>query len=223
MISIRAVIFDAGGTLIHPARPVGETYARFARTHGIELASDATTAAFRAAMQRASPRAPGSVPSNGDDRAWWKQVVRGSLADRDFVESPKFETFFEEVYLYYAHPEAWEIYPEVSEVLKALRDEPVVLAVLSNWDARLHSVLDGNGLGSLLPTRFISAELGWEKPEPAIYRQVEQALQLPPETLLSIGDDLRNDVEAPRQAGWQAVQVDRPAIDLWAAVRAVRG
>jgi putative hydrolase of the HAD superfamily len=212
-----------GGTLIYPADPVGETYARFARTHGVKLPAEATTAAFREAMKSSSPRPKGTIPCDGNDRAWWKQVVTRSVHDTTFAESAAFESFFEEVYLHFAKPEAWGIYPEVLEVLEALRDRAVDLVVLSNWDARLHAVLDGSGLGEFLSQRFISAELGWEKPDQAIYRHVAEILRLPPTALLSVGDDPRNDVEGPRKAGWQAVQIERPKRDLWTAVRAVTG
>jgi putative hydrolase of the HAD superfamily len=223
MVRIRAIVFDMGGTLIYPADPVGETYARLAHAYGVKLPAEAATTAFREAMKSSSPRSMGSIPSDGNDRAWWKQIVRRSLPENAFAESKVFEAFFEEVYVYSGKPEAWGIYPEVLEVLEALRDHPVELIALSNWDSRLHPVLDGNGLGEYLPKRFISAELGWEKPDPAIYRHVAEILRLPPAALLSIGDDPRNDVEGPRRAGWQAVQIERPKRDLWAAVRAVTG
>ena len=229
MVRIRAIVFDVGGTLIYPAAPVGETYARFALAQGVKLKPEATTVTFRQAMKACTPRAKGAVPTDGDDRAWWKQVVRRSMAPQvfasaqAFAEPGAFEAFFEEVYLYFAKPEAWGIYPEVLEVLEALRDHPVDLVVLSNWDARLHAVLDGSGLGEYLPRRFISAELGWEKPDPAIYRHVAEILRQPPSALLSVGDDPRNDVEGPRKAGWQAMQIERPKRDLWTAVRAVTG
>jgi putative hydrolase of the HAD superfamily len=223
MVRIRAIVFDVGGTLIYPADPVGETYARFARAHGVKLSEEATTTAFREAMKSSSPRPKGAIPSDGNDRAWWKQVVARSLHENAFAEPAAFDAFFEEIYLYFANPEAWGIYPEVFEVLQALRDRAIDLVVLSNWDARLHSVLDGNGLGEYLPQRFISAELGWEKPDPAIYRHVAEILRLPSTALLSVGDDPRNDVEGPRKAGWQAMQIERPKRDLWTAVRAVTG
>ncbi|HEV3272164.1 MAG TPA: HAD-IA family hydrolase [Candidatus Methylacidiphilales bacterium] len=223
MARVRAFVFDVGGTLIYPAEPVGETYARFARPHGVKLPPEATTAAFRQAMKNCAPRAKDTVPKNGDDRTWWKQVVRHSLPEKAFTEQAAFDVFFEEVYLYYAKPDAWGIYPEVLEVLEALRDHAVDLVVLSNWDARLHAVLDGNGIGEFLSQRFISAELGWEKPDPAIYRHVAEFLRLPPEALLSVGDDPRNDVEGPRKAGWQAMQIERPKRDLWTAVRVATG
>ena len=56
---IRAIVFDVGGTLIYPADPVGETYARFARVHGVKLPAEATTTAFREAIKSSSPRAEG--------------------------------------------------------------------------------------------------------------------------------------------------------------------
>jgi putative hydrolase of the HAD superfamily len=223
MVRIRAIVFDVGGTLIYPADPVGETYARFARPHGVKLQAEATTTAFREAMKSSAPRAKESIPTDGDDRAWWKQVVTRSMPDQAFVESASFETFFEEVYLHFAKPEAWGIYPEALEVLEALRDRAIDLVVLSNWDARLHTVLDGSGLGEYLPQRFISAELGWEKPDQAIYRHVAEILRVPPTALLSVGDDPKNDVEGPKKAGWRAVQIERPKRDLWSAVRAVTG
>ncbi len=109
------------------------------------------------------------------------------------------------------------------EVLETLRDRPVDLAILSNWDARLHSVIDGLGLGETFHHRFISTELGWEKPDPAIYRHVVEVLGYSPSQILCVGDDSRNDVEGPRKAGWQVAQIERPKKDLWAAVRAVTG
>jgi putative hydrolase of the HAD superfamily len=222
MARLQAIIFDVGGTLIYPSHPIGETYSRFARAYGVKLIAEETNLAFREAIKNAAPRPKGTVPSNGDDRSWWKNVVKTSLVGRSFSEPERFETFFEEVYIYYAEPEAWNIYPEVIEVLEALRDYSLELVVLSNWDARLHSVLDGNGLGEYLPRRFISSELGWEKPDPAIYRHVSDVLRIGPSSLLSVGDDLSNDVKGPRKAGWKAVQVNRPKRDLWAAVEILK-
>jgi putative hydrolase of the HAD superfamily len=223
MVRIRAIVFDVGGTLIYPADPVGETYSRLARRFGVKLPAEATTTAFREAVKNGSPRPKGSVPCDGNDRAWWKQVVARSMPENSFKDPAAFDTFFEELYLYYAKPDAWGIYPEALEVLEALRDRAVDLVVLSNWDGRLHSVLDGSGLGEYLPQRFISAELGWEKPDQAIYRHVAENLRLSPGSLLSVGDDAQNDVGGPRKAGWQALQIERPKRDLWAAVRAVTG
>ena len=68
-----------------------------------------------------------------------------------------------------------------------------------------------------------SCDLRVVKPDPAIYRHVAEILRQPPTALMSVGDDPRNDVEGPRKAGWQAMQIERPKRDLWTAVRAVTG
>jgi len=221
MARIRAIVFDVGGTLLYPADPVGETYAKHARKYGVKLSPEATETAFREAFRSCSPRAKGAVPRDGNDRAWWKQVVAKSTIDKAFPNPEAFETFFEDVYQFFAKPEAWGIYPEVLEVFEDLRDREINLCVLSNWDARLNTVLDGNGLGEFLSNRFISAELGWEKPDAAIYRHVMESLRIKPEAILSVGDDPKNDIEGPKRAGWQAIQIERPKRDLWAAVRAI--
>lgn len=222
MPKVRAIVFDAGGTLICPARSIGETYAAFAHRHGVKLAAGATDEAFFKAFKGGSPREKNAVPSDGNDRAWWKQVVRRSLPDGVLADQKIFDEFFESIYLYFARPEAWEVYPEVMEVLEALRDYPIDLIVLSNWDARLHPVLDGHGVGEFLPRRFISTELGWEKPDPAIYRHVADRLGVPAGSILSVGDNVRNDIEAPRKAGWQVLQIERPKRDLWSVVHALK-
>jgi FMN phosphatase YigB (HAD superfamily) len=46
-------------------------------------------------------------------------------------------------------------------------------------------------------------------------------MRIKPEAILSVGDDAKNDIEGPKRAGWQAIQVERPKRDLWAAVRAI--
>jgi len=59
---IRAVTFDAAGTLIAPREPVGATYARIAAAHGIAADAATTAAAFRRAFAAAPPMAfPGTA------------------------------------------------------------------------------------------------------------------------------------------------------------------
>ena len=46
------MLFDAAGTLIELREPVGETYARVARAHGVALSPDQLEATFRMADRR---------------------------------------------------------------------------------------------------------------------------------------------------------------------------
>ena len=56
---------------------------------------------------------------------------------------------------------------------------------------------------------FISAELGCMKPDPRFFRAVETQLGTPPASLLLVGDDLVNDHQGARAAGWQSILLDR--------------
>lgn len=47
------------------------------------------------------------------------------------------------------------------------------------------------------------------KPDPHIYRTLIQALDLPPQQILFVGDHIENDVTAPRRAGMSALYLRR--------------
>ena len=212
MARTQVVAFDVGGTLIYTIDSIGETYARVAKQHGCRLDPDAVNEAFASARGTARK---GAVPSNGKDHAYWKDIVRKSLPSTAFTETDKFEAYFSELYDLYANPKMWGVYPEVFEVLRELADRGLELIVISNWDNRLHPILEGLGLGTFFSQRFISAELGWEKPDPALFRHVSDVMRLDGSKMLAVGDDLKNDVDAPKKAGWKAVLIERPRHDLW--------
>lgn len=92
---VRALFVDAAGTLLRPREPVGVTYARAARQHGIEADPVAVEARFRAALRdRREER------QRGDGRAYWSAVVRESVG-HDHPE------LFEELYRWYTRRRAW--------------------------------------------------------------------------------------------------------------------
>ena len=100
-------------------------------------------------------------------------------------------------------------YPEVPEVLAALRAGGARLAVVSNWDVSLHDVLERTRLRGLVDAVVISAELGAAKPDPAIFRAALERLAVPAAEAMHVGDSVETDVAGARAAGLQAVLVAR--------------
>lgn len=99
---------------------------------------------------------------------------------------------------------------------EALLDEinraAIQSACLSNTNDhhwRLMTDPDGpHGLPlDLLDYRFASHRIGHCKPEPGIYRHVEQATGVAGESILFF-DDMPENVEAAQRRGWQAVRVE---------------
>ena len=85
------------------------------------------------------------------------------------------EGYFEAVYAHFAQPGVWSAYPEVGEVLDALRGQGLALGVISNFDRRLYAVFDDLGLTRFFDHIVISSEVGADKPDPFIF---QHALEL---------------------------------------------
>ena len=57
----------------------------------------------------------------------------------------KFDSFFIELFAYFAEPRAWSLYPEVLNTLAALKQRGLRLSVISNFHSRLVPILHGLG------------------------------------------------------------------------------
>jgi len=207
---IRAVTFDAAGTLIAPAEPVGTTYARIARRFGIVAESAPVEAAFRRAFHAAPPLAfPNVVAADvaGCERGWWRRIVRAAL--EPLPTTADFEACFDAIYSHFAHAAAWHVFADVAPALATLRARGLRLGVVSNFDGRLPGLLAELDLASRVDAIVWSTRVGAAKPAAAIFVAAARALAVDVAELLHVGDDLACDVEGARAAGAHAVQVAR--------------
>ena len=86
------------------------------------------------------------------------------------------------------------------------------LGVLSNWPlaATIDRYVEAAGWGPSLKAIVVSQRVGVIKPHPAIFRAAEEALGVPPETILHVGDDWAADIIGAKQAGWRAAYLRAP-------------
>lgn len=215
-MSLRAVTLDAGGTLIAPAEPVGATYARFAYAHGVPCDATALERGFREAFAAAPPLAFPGVPAAeraAAERGWWRAVVAHAFGPG--VTGPSLDALFAALFAHYAGGAAWQVLPGVSGTLATLRARGLRLAVVSNFDARLHRVLAECGLAAAVDRVLASTEVGWAKPAPEIFAHACDALGVNPADTLHVGDSLREDAVGARGAGLHAAWVGpaAPAAD----------
>jgi putative hydrolase of the HAD superfamily len=208
---IAAVTLDAAGTLIEAAEPVGVTYARIARRHGLRATVPARVErAFHAALAAAPPLAfPGTrpAPRARRERAWWRAIVHAALGAPP--RGPAFAACFADLWKHFASAAAWRVFPEVPGVLAALRSRGLRLAVVSNFDRRLPPLLAALGLREKLDAVIHSTAVGAAKPDPAIFRAAAAALGVPLGDIVHVGDRLEVDVGGARAAGARAVLLDR--------------
>jgi putative hydrolase of the HAD superfamily len=60
--------------------------------------------------------------------------------------------------------------------------------------------------------RVVSARVGVEKPDPAIFRHALGLCGLPAGRVLHVGDSLAQDVQGAREAGWGALWLRRDGV-----------
>lgn len=209
MDSIKTIFFDAVGTLFHLRQSPGENYAAVARQLGAELFPDALDRAFSKAWKDAPSRPPIEGPRPDDDRVWWRQLVKVVLDEIEGVPADFDRArFFELAYAHFSRPGAWVLYPETREVLEILTPR-FQLAIISNFDRRLHVILRHLEIASYFQGVFFSSELGADKPDPEIYRRALARSRCRAEEAMHVGDDPTRDWEAAAKAGMQVFKLDR--------------
>lgn len=215
-IVIRRVFFDAAGTLIDLAEPVGRVYARLASRHGVRAEADQLQSAFARAWRATPPPLhPEDKPSGDDDRSWWLGVVRRTFEQVLPQPLPKtaLQALFEDLYRHFAQPEAWRLFDDVMPALDLLRGR-FDLHVLSNFDRRLGGILRGLGIADRFQSMTLSSVVGASKPHPRLFSQALAAARGDAATSLHVGDETEADIEGAAAAGFHAWHVKRPGACL---------
>ena len=211
---IKAIFFDAAGTLFYLTKTVGDHYALIGREVGLNLDAQKLERAFHVAWQQRPRRPPIDGPRENDDKGWWRELV-DHVFDQvaPSVSEIDRDSFFEVAYEHFAEPGVWELYPEVHGVLEELAPH-FRLAVISNFDGRLRFILQNLGISKYFDHVFISSEFGADKPDPEIFRRALKVMKLKADEVLHVGDDPGRDWEAAAAAGMSVFRLDRPKNSL---------
>lgn len=207
-MSIRLLTVDAAGTLVRPWPSVGAVYGRTAREHGIEVSDEEVNTKFYKTFGRLQTC---KQTNEGEESEFWRQVVTQTF--RPFAGNKNLDPLFEELWNLFAKGECWKLAEKAESTLNTLRVRGYELAVLSNNDARLRSVLADLKIDQAFDHLFISSEMGCEKPELEIFRKVEQAMDRKSNEILHLGDSHSRDFLGARKAGWSALLYGEPKLE----------
>jgi putative hydrolase of the HAD superfamily len=197
---IQAVTFDVGGTLIQCWPSVGHIYAEEAARHGfVDLSPELLNQRFASAWR--------GLTDFRHARSEWAALVDTTFEGLT-PKSPS-ETFFSSLFERFAEAEAWRIYDDVLPTLETLIARRLKLGIVSNWDDRLRPLLHKMKLDKYFDTIVVSCEVDAPKPDKVIFLEAASGLQVRPEAILHIGDNLESDVHGAIGAGFQALQICR--------------
>jgi putative hydrolase of the HAD superfamily len=202
---IRAVVFDAVGTLIQLDPPAGDVYAEFAARFGSQLEAREIRHRFGVAFaaQERLDGMRGHRTDEGRELERWQQIVGEVIDD---CEDPR--GCFQAIYDHFALPSAWRCDADAAAVIAGIKARGLVVGMASNFDHRLRPIvaglLDLAGLDHL----WISSEIGWKKPAIGFFSEVRRTLAMGPGEVLFVGDDRMNDYRGALAAGMSALLFD---------------
>ncbi len=202
---VKAVFFDAVGTLIHPMPSAGEVYAQVGRDFNSRLGADEVRRRFGAAFaeQEARDARVGHRTSESRELGRWREIVAAVLDD-----VPDRKGCFEALYEHFARPASWRVEAGAGRLLRGLTEGGYKVGVASNFDHRLRSVLVGLGEIPAPEHLLISSEVGWKKPSVEFFGLLCADADLTPSEILFIGDDEENDFAGAREVGMHALLFD---------------
>lgn len=194
MSNIKAITFDAGGTLISPFPSVGAVYAEVAREHGVtRVNAEALTDGFQSAWKQKAGFGY-TIPE-------WEEIVfqtfKIAVGERISTE------LFQAIYSKFEDPNCWKVNQKLLALLPALKQR-YKLGLISNWDSRLRPLLQGLGVASYFDCIVVSCEVGATKPSRRIFDFATEKLGVPAASILHVGDSQIEDCEGAIAAGYQA-------------------
>ena len=206
---IKAVSFDAAGTLIQLAEPVGTSYSTVAATFGVSVTPDALNRVFGTVWKRTPPPfSEDAADHDPHEKAWWGRLVREVFteAGATIPDEATFAEFFEALYLHFEIPGTWLAVPGAKETAEKVATSHRCV-VFSNFDGRLRRVLADLDLLAPFESLYLSCEMRLSKPDPRAFATVATGLGLTPAEILHVGDDPRCDWEGARAAGFPHFRV----------------
>lgn len=206
---IQAYTFDAAMTLfeVHPS--VGHVYAGTAAHFGAHADPAALERGFHQAFRERKPTDPHT--SEAEEWEWWQGTVRRSFELAGALDALEhcFDDYFRAVYARFDEAAAWRIYDDVIPALERLRAVGHRLAIVSNFDSRLHTVVENLRLTPYFDAIVISAQAGVRKPDPAIFHHACGEIGVEPAAACHIGDHLEEDFHGAMAAGMRALLLER--------------
>ena len=113
----------------------------------------------------------------------------------------------------FARRSAWYVYPDVLPTLDALRAAGLRLCVISNFVWGAPELIHDLELARHFEALVISARVGFQKPNPGIFRHALEQMRVTADKAMHVGDSYRADIIGARNQGITAVLIARGGAD----------
>ncbi len=203
-MSVRAIFFDAGNTLIRMDYPV--IVAELTRLGATVTLSDLERAEWRARVRLDASFAPGASTEHPDTGERYLRLILDELGVRDATIQSTLSAWrrgYNAPMGFWTHME-----PEADLALELARERGLRTAVISNSNGTVADILAHLGLAKDLEFIIDSSKVGVEEPDPRIFRIALERAGLQPHEAVYVGDLYSIDVVGARAAGLRAILMD---------------
>jgi putative hydrolase of the HAD superfamily len=201
---VEAVLLDSFGTLVSMESPGPRLRAVLARL-GVDVSERRAAEAFRAEIGYYLEHHVEGRDAQTLDRL--RDRCAASL--REALGEPAARLRLAQARAAMLESIRFHAQPDAEPALRELRARGLRLVVASNWDCSLSQVLEQAGLAGLVDGVVGSAEVGADKPAPAVFEAALAIAGCTAERALHVGDSPANDVDGAAAAGIRAVLLSR--------------
>ena len=205
----RAVLFDAGETLVHPAPSFPRLFTRVLADEGhVRTDTDvleASAAVFHRFSEAARDRELWTTSPERSAR-FWKSVYARMLEALDVGDA---DGLPERLYTTFTDLTNYVLFDDVEPMLAEVETSGATVGIVSNFEAWLEDLLAHLGVRDRFPVRVISGVEGVEKPDPEIFERALRRAGADARNAVYVGDNPEFDVEPARALGMATVLIDR--------------
>lgn len=202
---IKLVTFDATNTFLKFRVPPWEYYATIASNYGFKGNGNDIKPRILQGFKEMNKLHPNFGKDTIFWEQWWTMIVeRAFQCDLDKENILKISLKLIEDY---KTAKCWEVAQGTEDLLEYLKNYGINVGVISNFDPRLHNVLNNLKLRSFFEFVLTSYDVGISKPDKKIFKLAEEKCKtnISASQCLHIGDDIKNDYEGAMNAGWHAL------------------
>ena len=198
---LRLLTLDLTGTVFRFRKPPFVSYQEMAAAYGVDTDLDKIRNGFLGAWKTLNASFPhfGST-THGDSKAWWHSLVHDVMKGDGFLFNAiecssndrliadalgkdynfdKVEPIARDLYILYSNPTPYEVFPDAALFLDTISKagkRPFKLGVITNFDRRIHGVMDALDLSRHFDFLVCSEDAGASKPDPAIFAKAVEAV-----------------------------------------------
>lgn len=217
---LKLVTLDVTGTLLKLKRPVGEMYATAGKCFGIEADPLQLRTCFKKNFEYLSAKHPNFGLTTGIGwELWWKCIV--SMTFKCALNIPEDNTHYEKTldlvgnHLIdtFSKSDGWRQAKGSVDFLNCLKNKGLYIGAISNFDPRLHCILEDIGIKNFFSFIITSYEHGVLKPDIKIFKNAELEYEKLTKSkfdgsfAIHVGDSVERDYLGAKRAGWNAILI----------------